>query len=485
MSTRLKNVTPILVLLFTYHFGFAYHPIMAEISTPLRRVNVPYLGTYPSESFEPTIFWFGEVTPSNNYVDVRVYYYDGYLKLVVHIIDRLLWYDRTATTDDLADWDAVSVYLDLDGKNGGAPSENSFRFISQLNWFEDDSEWQAAYRGDGNDWSLDPIAFTTSSAWRGQELNSEKWDSGWHTSFIIPFTSLGLSSKPPDGANWGLSIAVHDRDGLDIIGSSIPDQVWPESMEPDIPASWGKMVFGLPTYQRPLALAKNTINIRQGLNGASVVDAHVGGHTNCSRDLWEGGIWDTFGTTNYAGSDIINIQNQWDISDFACFSKYYVTFPLDGLPPDQLILSATLTMHLFGTAGGGQWGPPPDSYIVVSTVGEDWYEATINWNNAPRPSENVSGAWVKPMQAALDWPGESRHWDLSRAVAEAYENGDSHLRLALYSIDGDYHTGKYFSSSDRGDWAAEARPTLSVTIGQLCDSPGIECHFNYLPFVVR
>jgi hypothetical protein len=36
------------------------------------------------------------------------------------------------------------------------------------------------------------------------------------------------------------------------------------------------------------------------------------------------------------------------------------------------------------------------------------------------------------------------------------------LRLALYSADEDYHSGKYFYSSDAG---IEARPTLKVIFG--------------------
>ena len=88
--------------------------------------------------------------------------------------------------------------------------------------------------------------------------------------------------------------------------------------------------------------------------------------------------WPGWGNANYAGEDQINIQNQWDIADWPCFSKYYVTFPLDALPKGKLITSATLTMYMFGTAGGGQWGEPPDFYIQAFTVGEDWNEFDAN-----------------------------------------------------------------------------------------------------------
>ena len=67
--------------------GFA--PAFAQSSSPTRRVNVPYLGVAPPvDDFTPAIFWLGQVDMTSNYADVRVYYYDDYLNVVVHIIDR-------------------------------------------------------------------------------------------------------------------------------------------------------------------------------------------------------------------------------------------------------------------------------------------------------------------------------------------------------------------------------------------------------------
>jgi hypothetical protein len=40
------------------------------------------------------------------------------------------------------------------------------------------------------------------------------------------------------------------------------------------------------------------------------------------------------------------------------------------------------------------------------------------------------------------------------------------LRLALYEADSAYHSGKYFVTSNTGDWNAVARPTLAVVWGQ-------------------
>jgi hypothetical protein len=123
-----------------------------------------------------------------------------------------------------------------------------------------------------------------------------------------------------------------------------------------------------------------------------------------------------------------------------------------------------LTLHQMGSSGGGTWGEAGKSLIQIFTVKENWDEATLNWNNSPHALENVSSAWVYPVAEFPGWPGIPWTWDLSRAVAQAYQAGEP-LRLAIYTADNAYHSGKYFISSDTGDWNAEARPTLEVSIG--------------------
>ena len=440
----------------------------AQSTTPDRRVNVPNLDE--DVPFTPPVFWFGQVDPTSNHVNVRVWYYNSQIRVVFHIIDRLLWSDPAQSEADLTSWDAVSLYLNLDRDAGGAPGTNAYLFQSQI-------DFQAGYRGNGTDWEIAPISFSTETSWRGNFPNDNIDDKGWQVEFIIPFTSLGLSAPPSTGTIWGMAVAVHDRD--DASGTQIPDQTWPETLETIVPSTWGQMRFGVPRYNPPSSLSKGIVTIRDGLDGATVEDAHVGGHTTCGENVDH---WTEWGNANYAGFDQINIQNQWDISDFPCFSKYYVTFPLDALPPGKTIISATLSMVLFGNAGGGVWGEPPDSYIQALTVGDDWDENTITWNNAPLALENISGTWVQPRD--YDLPDPSYKWDVSRAVAESYLNGEP-LRLALYSADGERHTGKYFWSSDTGDWNANARPTLKVVWGVPCDTPDIECNFLYMPSTRR
>ena len=88
-----------------------------------------------------------------------------------------------------------------------------------------------------------------------------------------------------------------------------------------------------------------------------------------------------------------------------------------------------------------------------------WEESSITWNNAPLAVENMAATWVYPVDF-FD-PGVPYRWDVSRAVAQAYAGGEP-LRLALYSADGEYHSGKYFWSSDAGE---SVRPTLQVLLG--------------------
>jgi hypothetical protein len=259
-----------------------------------------------------------------------------------------------------------------------------------------------------------------------------------------------------------------------------PDQKWPEALDPQQPNTWGQLIFGRPAaYTPPPASTEGEVIVRQGLDGAMVVDAHVGGHTLCGADYYPH-FFDGWGDANYAGYGQMNIQNQWDIADWPCFSRYYVTFPLNAIPAGKAILSATLTLHQFG---GANPAAAPDSLIQVYTVAEEWEEATLTWNNSPQALAYVDSAWVKPMRQQLDWPGVPVHWDVSRAVAETYQTGDP-LRLALFSADGDYHSGKYFSTSDMGDWNATARPTLHIVWGEPLDATTFS-NWTFVPMVVN
>lgn len=438
-----------------------YLPVILkpESLSASRRVNVPYdtVTSLPRRS----IFWFGRVDPTNNYADVRVLYDDTKLYVTLHIFDRHTWYDTTPTPSSLTEWDAVSLYLDLDGNSGSAPDSNSYRFVAQLNNPPQPRDnYQVAYRGNGTGWAQAAVPFSSMAGWTGVAVNNNNADDrGWTASFEVPFASLGLGSRPSTGTIWGLSTAVHDRDNQN--GSPpIPAQVWPEAALSTQPATWGQMRFGLPEYTSAAAPQGTTI-IKHGVNGANVTDAQVGGYFDCGEpynpNFFNG--WGDANHYNRPNRDQLNVQNQANLGDWPCLSKIYITFPLNQIPTGKEIISAELTMNHFGNSNPAQ---AQDSLIHILTAGEGWTEQTITWNNAPLAVENFTVTRVAPLPAFPGWPGVPRTWDISRAAAQAYNAGQP-LRLVIYATDSAMHSGKYFYSSDAD---LEGRPTLTVTWGQ-------------------
>ena len=454
----------------------AFLPIAigGQPSQTSRRVNTPYFGSSAIRYSEMAIFWFGQVNLNSNYTDVRVGYNDSELYVEALIFDRRLWYDPNPSPGTLTAWDATSLYLRLLGNDGTAPDTSAFRFDAQLSdQFESRTDRQSAYRGNGSGWATFNSSFTTESTyeWESESqggANNNQNNRGWVVRFHIPFSSLGLSTRPAQGTLWGLGLRIYDRDDQ---AGSIVTTSWPEDLSPNQPVTWGQMHFGLPAYTAPSVSARQSVTIRHQLNGAIVPDAGVGGNI----DLQGTGsylcpsnptfIWNQWGSTTFAGAPFANIQNQAAIADWPCFAKYYITFPLNAIPSGKAIVSATLTLHLQGGSDPTQAEP---SLIQILAIADDWSEATLTWNNAPIPFENVSRAWVDVDTGcgspSVPWPCVPYTWDLSRAVSQAYNAGQP-LRLALYSADAAYHSGKYFTTSDAEDWDAAGRPTLRVTFG--------------------
>lgn len=421
----------------------------------VRRVNMPYFDG-EVKRWRTAIFWFGRVASTENSVDVRVGYNDEELWMHIAVFDKRVWYDTTPSPQEVAEWDAVEVYLHLDGNVGSAPDGNAYRFISQLNSAEPGEAYQVAYRGNGATWALADISFANTAFYRGDSPNNDVDDRGWATTIHIPFASLGLSGPPLQGSVWGLAAIVHDRD--DAAGTSIAHEVWPEGADPGRPVAWGQLGFGFPEYDPPLVAPGGTVIIRQGLNGTVVADGAVGGGTTCGDGL---DFWTEWGEENYAGRGEFNIQNQVDVADWPCFSKVYLTFPLDVVPAGKVIVSATLTLHEFGNAGNPGEDIAP-SWVQVLTIADDWDEDTLAWNNAPLAVENVAMSKVYPV-APVELPGVPFDWDVSLAVAETYAKGGP-LRIAMYSADTSYSTGKYFVSSD--STLADGHPELTVVWGE-------------------
>lgn len=422
-------------------------------SPPSYLLHIPYFQD-AIQTNETAIFWFGEVYETENYADVRVGYTSNALYVRLAIFDRQVWYDTTPSVQDLTAWDSTALYLQLNGNTGSTPNASSYAFFGQLSWGEPNQE--AAYQGAGGNWQLASIPFTSSASWVSDNSgvnDDNKPDRGWTMTYSIPFSSLGLSGPPAQNTTWGLGLVLFDRD--DAAGNlQIPNKVWPPNMNANTPNTWGQISFGQTFSAAPQLQPDGVTTIRQGLNGATVKDGMVGGNFNCGQGLYSFRDW---GEANYAGAHQINIQDQYNLSDWPCFSKYYVTFPLSSLPADVQITSANLTLYHFSNAGNG--GPEiPTSLIQVMTVGDDWNENTLTWNNAPLPLENISQLWVPPNFTTLPIP---RTWDVTSGVIQALNAGHP-LRLVLYSADNAQHSGKYFISSDAGASGETNRPTLTI-----------------------
>lgn len=427
--------------------------------------HVPYAADSAGNVRLPdmAVFWFGRVDPDHSYTDVRLGYNDRALYVDVAVIDRRLWQAGNPTQGPLTQWDGATVYLSTAGAAGSAPAATSYRLTGQAG---SGPAYRRAERGTGSGWQAAAVPFTTTLLWRGDAFNTEQDDYGWALTFEVPFASLGLSAPPPAGTPWALAVAVHDRDSA--AGPPLADTLWPPAFQAGQPATWGNLSFGLPTYSPPAGPASGSVTLRQGLNGVSVPDAGVGGYTTCGND--GANMWTAWGDRVWSGDavdDFANVQNQRDIADWPCFSKYYLTFPLAGqVPAGARILSATLTLHQTGGSGGsGVPIPPTRSLVQVLVVGESWQPDRLAWNNAPLPVENVARAAVDPQVNFPGWPGLPRTWDLTYGVARAMAAGLPELRLALYSADAAIHSGKYFATSDTGAFSAESRPTLSIMWG--------------------
>lgn len=424
----------------------------------LPRINAPFFaGEIPFE--QTAIAWFGQLSPDQNFTDIRVGYNSSQLYVYLAIFDRHLWYDENPKRATLTQWDAVTLLLDT-ATNKTRPTRTAWRFVAQL-YGEPSASRRAVWRGSASGWKAVTVPFQAKPGWRGNALNNnDDTDRGWAMGFTIPFSSLGLSATPAQGTTWRMAVIVHDRDTRQ--GPPFADQTWPPGALADNPATWGFLRFGLPTYT-VRATPRGTISIRRPTqNHRSVPDADVGGASanQCPGDEYF--IWNEWANRNYGRSPDFNIQNQSDVADWPCFARYYITFPLDAVPAGKVIVSATLTLYQFGHAGGP--GEARPSWIQVLTTRGDWQEDTITWNNAPLAYENIGGSWVDVVRDWPGWPGIPRTWDVSYAVADAYTRGQP-LRLVLYEADLAYHSGKYFVSSDTGDWNTAGRPRLDIVWG--------------------
>ncbi|MFN3308487.1 MAG: DNRLRE domain-containing protein, partial [Anaerolineales bacterium] len=350
-----------------------YLPFVLKGTPPERlpRIHAPNFGAGEIAFEQTAIAWFGTLSPDSNYADIRVGYNDQQLYVYLAVFDRHLWYDENPAASRLEQWDAITLLLDTNA-SPNALSSSSYRFVGQL-YGDEDANYRAVYRGSGSVWQLTNLLFGAKPGWRGNALNDNSdSDRGWAMGFTIPFSSLGWTSAPPSGTAWRMAVLLHDRDSRN--GAVFPIQTWPPQATDSDPGSWGFLNFGIPSYATTKTPSGSAMIRRPSQNSPLVPDADVGGAiaNQCPGDEFH--IWNEWANRNYGTAPDFNIQNQADVADWPCFAKYYVTFPLDSIPPGKTIVSATLTLHQFGNAGGSE---ARRSWIQVLTTLDEWKESTI------------------------------------------------------------------------------------------------------------
>jgi hypothetical protein len=408
------------------------------------------------------VFWFGQITRENNYVDLRIGNFGNHLVIHFNIADRQLWYNPQPSSTAITQSDAVSLYL----KPGGVAS--ALRFDAQLNSCdEDQSTYRKVYQAGPHGWvPTTGVPFSTSCYWRSKNgANDGSDDEGWWLQFDIPLSSLGRSGPPPHSETWQIAARMYD---LDSAGSVIrASTMWPQAADDFRPGTWNALAFGIPEYHPPALTNLQSALIRQGENGAVVPDASVGGYFVCGTGFNKWTEWGNLNESVYSGiydhnRAYANVQNQADISDRPCFSRYYDTFPLGSIPAGKVIKSAELRMYHYGNSDptNAIW-----SYLQVLRVDPAWNENEIVWNNAPQAKENYSGVSVRPLTVGESETGVPVEitWDVTQSVVDQYSAGGNNLSLAVYSADRSMHSGKSFYTSNMD--APGYRPAIFITRG--------------------
>jgi hypothetical protein len=456
------------------------HPVGAQ-STSLRRVNIP---RFPGavDTSQMAIFWFGvnenppgqgrPAIPGRNYVDVRMAYSPASLVIWATITDYYVWYgDGSQPTQD----DSLAVYLDTNGDRAATPQADDYYFVLGAHNYPtyNAPDYKHQAHGTGAGWSpMTTATFTDTSVlqWSGSgpNDNSVGFEYGWIAGIEIPWSQLGRSGPPADGTHWGLGVVNYDRDdAVGVPGAITTPVTWPEAFNSSSPSSWGDLDFGLAHYSPPAAVQRGTTLIRTGVLSTHVDDSWMGGGGSCAGGH-NGGSTINHGsdTALFVGSEILPTH-------FPCFNKSYLRFPLTSLPLGKVIISATLTLHQWGSAGDptapNDEDHGHDSYVWLSSVVDPWNELDpqgIQWNNAPLPQQNLSvtriPTWTAP--PPIVWPGQALTWDATQLVADAYAAGQP-ASMALYDAATGRNTSKYLTSSDVPDWDIEGRPRLDIVWG--------------------
>lgn len=455
------------------------------------------------------IFWFGRLSARDDSTEVRVGWGDGFLMVHAAVFDREI--HDGATDDALEAWDSLRLLVDLDGGvEKQAVDARSLRIDAMAR--RQGNDRSVVYRGEAGSWKRvdlpigdtaveSPSGLVLVKAYRGEGQDQSR---GWHVTFYLPWSVLGLDGPPAAPADvWRVALRQFDRDSADGSKKGAP-QSWPGSFIEDAnPSTWGTWKLlpegfatweasgsmpgkGRPAYAISAPPAdivpgtEETVSIRRGLDADVIEEGCVGAsETLCSGDdaynFGDGA--QSFG--GHTGWSYFHVQNQEDYADWPCFARIYLKFPLAKVPPGKAIVSAKLTLHHKEPTSGGSEGER--SLIQALLVGNqlrsggDWTSTNLSWNEAPLPLENLAGCWGdRTGNVDTGWDALPLwEWDVTRGVARAVADASDHVSFALYSADGEYHTGKQFvSSGDFPDWGDPGqRPTLTITHADRKETP--------------
>lgn len=239
---------------------------------------------------------------------------------------------------------------------------------------------------------------------------------GWTATTVIPWAELG--GRPSQGADWPLTVQVGAH-------------TWAGTLHWGLPDYAGKSAGGMTVVSLPLS-----------------ADATLGGSTDCGDRYDYPDYFVGWGTRNYYGTynaTFTNVMNEWDISDWPCYSKYIARWTLPTLPAGAQVVSATIEMYKFGHSG--YLGEPTGVNVMqVFEVSPDWDETTVSWNTAPPAGENISRTPVGECTVDLCATGDWHTFDVTELVRRAYASGGTEAAALWYTAAGQYHSGRYFYS---------------------------------------
>ena len=216
------------------------------------------------------------------------------------------------------------------------------------------------------------VAYRQTAGWTFGERCGADGCRGWTASALIPWPDVG----------------------------GLPDEgdVWPLVLQGAGGAWAGNLRWGLPDYGAAADQGARVLTVPLS------ADSMGGGGTDCGTPDHPA-YFPTWGTRNWGASPYVNVQAQWDVADWPCYSRYYAQWSLAGLPPGAQVTGATVEMRQFGNPGYGDGyadDGTKDTVIQVYEMTGDWQENVISWDNAPVLGENVSRTLVRPIDVTCD-----------------------------------------------------------------------------------